>query len=71
MRFTKATRALLLATGATLCGLSGSANAQSYPTHAITMVVPFAAGGPTDVLGRTVAAAMSKNLFPWLRFAEK
>lgn len=37
-------------------------HAQNYPTRAISVVVPFAAGGPTDTLGRTLAAAMSKQL---------
>ncbi len=36
--------------------------ADAYPTKPITMVVPFAAGGPTDVVARTMAAAMSKTL---------
>lgn len=36
--------------------------AQDYPTRPITMVIPFAAGGPTDVLGRVVAARMSEIL---------
>jgi tripartite-type tricarboxylate transporter receptor subunit TctC len=36
--------------------------AQDYPTRAITMVVPFAAGGPTDVIARTVAGRMSRTL---------
>lgn len=40
----------------------GLAPAQDYPTRPITMVVPFAAGGPTDVLGRVVAARMSEIL---------
>jgi tripartite-type tricarboxylate transporter receptor subunit TctC len=35
---------------------------QGYPTRPVTLVVPFAAGGPTDVVGRTLAAAMSKYL---------
>ena len=34
----------------------------AYPAKPITMVVPFAAGGPTDVVARTMAAAMSKTL---------
>jgi tripartite-type tricarboxylate transporter receptor subunit TctC len=36
--------------------------AQPYPTHPVTMVVPFAAGGPTDVVARTIGASMSKTL---------
>ncbi len=38
------------------------AQAQDFPTRTITMVIPFAAGGPTDVLGRLVAARMSEVL---------
>ena len=33
-----------------------AASAQNWPTQPVTMVVPFAAGGPTDVVGRVVAA---------------
>lgn len=41
----------------------GTAIAQSnYPNHAISLVVPFAAGGPTDVVARSLGAAMSKTL---------
>jgi tripartite-type tricarboxylate transporter receptor subunit TctC len=36
--------------------------AQEYPTQPITVVVPFAAGGPTDTVARLVAAAMSEDL---------
>jgi tripartite-type tricarboxylate transporter receptor subunit TctC len=42
--------------------LTGAANAQQYPTRPITMVIPFAAGGPTDVLGRVMAERMSAIL---------
>ncbi len=40
----------------------GTATAQEYPTRPITMVIPFAAGGPTDVLGRVVGQRMSEIL---------
>jgi tripartite-type tricarboxylate transporter receptor subunit TctC len=41
---------------------AGAALAQNYPARPITMVIPFAAGGPTDVLGRVVAAKMGETL---------
>ena len=44
-------------------GLSSSpAQAQTYPTRSITMIVPFAAGGPTDVISRIVTAHMAQTL---------
>jgi tripartite-type tricarboxylate transporter receptor subunit TctC len=40
--------------------ISGAAFAQNaYPDHKIRMIVPFAAGGPTDVIGRMVAERLS------------
>jgi tripartite-type tricarboxylate transporter receptor subunit TctC len=36
--------------------------AQDYPTKVITMVVPYAAGGPTDTVARLIAGPMSKTL---------
>src|ERR1051325_11557139 len=45
-----------------LLALTASAGAQTYPTRPVTMVIPFAAGGPTDVLGRVVGARMSEIL---------
>jgi tripartite-type tricarboxylate transporter receptor subunit TctC len=38
------------------------AAAQQYPTKSITMLVPYAAGGPTDTVARVVAQSMSKPL---------
>ncbi len=40
----------------------GVASAQTYPTRQITMMVPFGAGGSTDIVGRITAQAMAKNL---------
>jgi tripartite-type tricarboxylate transporter receptor subunit TctC len=37
------------------------ASAQTFPSRPITMVVPFAAGGPADVVARILAATLSKN----------
>ena len=42
--------------------ISGAALAQAYPNKPMTMIIPFAAGGPTDVLGRVMAQRMSELL---------
>jgi len=49
-----------LAAAALVCG--GTAHAQDFPTRAMTMIIPFAAGGPTDILGRVMAGRMSEIL---------
>lgn len=41
---------------------SGPALAQTYPARPITLIVPFAAGGPNDVLARIVARHMGQTL---------
>jgi len=54
---------LQLAAGAVaLPAVSRQAFAQAYPSRPITMVVPFAAGGPTDVIGRVLAERMRSSL---------
>jgi tripartite-type tricarboxylate transporter receptor subunit TctC len=45
-----------------LAVVAGSALAQQYPTRNITMMVPYAAGGPTDTVARVVAQSMGKPL---------
>src|SRR5882724_8291983 len=56
-------RFLHLAAGAAaLPVVSRVARAQAYPTKPITIVVPYAAGGPTDVIGRIVAEGMRASL---------
>jgi tripartite-type tricarboxylate transporter receptor subunit TctC len=58
-------RALLgLAVAAGMAGPLGSpALAQApYPTRPVTMIIPFAAGGPTDTVGRLIAQSMGAEL---------
>jgi tripartite-type tricarboxylate transporter receptor subunit TctC len=45
-----------------LSGLPQIAHAQSYPSKSITVVVPFPAGGPSDVVARIVTEHMSRTL---------
>ncbi len=52
---------LILALAATAM-MTGAAQAQSYPNRPISMIVPFAAGGPTDIIARIVGEHMSKTL---------
>lgn len=47
---------------AALAAVSSQAGAQSYPTKPIVLVVPFAAGGPTDVVARMISGPMGKSL---------
>jgi len=42
--------------------VAGIAHASNWPTRPVTMVVPFAAGGPTDVVGRILAGRLSEIL---------
>ena len=55
----KPSRPLVAALFVVACG---SAFAQAYPNRPVTLVVPFAAGGPTDVVARSLGQAMTKTL---------
>ena len=55
-------KSLFSATAIAATFIAASASAQTYPERSITMVVPFAAGGPTDTVARLVAESMSKDL---------
>jgi tripartite-type tricarboxylate transporter receptor subunit TctC len=48
--------------GALLFGAMPAAYAQSYPNRAINLVVPFAAGGPTDVPARVFGAMFQEKI---------
>jgi tripartite-type tricarboxylate transporter receptor subunit TctC len=52
---------LAVVLGASLAGI-GSAGTQLYPARPLTMVVPFAAGGPNDAIARTLAERMQASL---------
>ncbi len=47
---------------AAVCGVTGLAHAQAWPSKTITVVVPFPPGGTTDVLARAVATKLSTNV---------
>jgi tripartite-type tricarboxylate transporter receptor subunit TctC len=55
-------KSLFSATALAATLFAASASAEGYPERSITMVVPFAAGGPTDTVARLVAESMSKDL---------
>jgi tripartite-type tricarboxylate transporter receptor subunit TctC len=56
-------RELLAAVGATgLVGVAPAVRAQAYPSKPITVIVPFAAGGPTDALARVLCQKMGEIL---------
>ena len=55
-------RTILKATSAAAVMASTGAGAQAWPNRPITMYVPFAAGGPSDMFGRILARGMSAEL---------
>ena len=57
-------RQFLHLTGVAIAGLSASrlSWAQEYPTHSVTIVVPFAPGGSTDIVARMLAQKLEQRL---------
>jgi tripartite-type tricarboxylate transporter receptor subunit TctC len=51
-----------LLAGTAALAFAAAAFAQDYPTRTVTMIVPYAAGGPTDTVARVLAQAMTKPL---------
>src|SRR5215470_3926298 len=47
---------------ADLCARPSRAQAEDWPTHPLTLVVPFSAGGSSDTIGRIIADGISSNL---------
>src|SRR5258708_4846105 len=59
----RAVKLMLAAIAASVMGLSApTANAQSYPSHSITLIVPAPAGGGTDTQARILAPKLSELL---------
>jgi len=56
------TRKAVLGAIAAVFAFASAALAQNFPTRQMTMIVPFAAGGPQDGIGRIVAQRMSEIL---------
>jgi tripartite-type tricarboxylate transporter receptor subunit TctC len=52
----------LAASAAALPTLRQTASAQVYPARPVRVIVPFSAGGPTDVFARIIAGNLSRNL---------
>src|SRR3954470_23695760 len=53
---------LMVAAVLLIAGGINSAQAQDYPARAVTIIVPFAAGGPADITGRIVADIFNRHL---------
>ena len=62
MKLPRRTFLHLAAGAAALPAVSRTARAQAYPSRPITMIVPFAPGGLTDVIGRILAEGMRTSL---------
>lgn len=55
-------RTAILAAATLVSAICGPARADDYPSHPVTIIVPFAAGGTVDILGRLAAEVLQKEL---------
>jgi tripartite-type tricarboxylate transporter receptor subunit TctC len=62
MRGEEAMRRTVLAALMALMAIGGNARADNFPSHPVTLVVPFSAGGPTDAMARILADHMRTTL---------
>jgi tripartite-type tricarboxylate transporter receptor subunit TctC len=53
---------LMLSLAALMLLLAGPAWAETYPSRIVTVIVPFPAGGPADIVGRVVADQLARRL---------
>jgi tripartite-type tricarboxylate transporter receptor subunit TctC len=56
------TAAIISVIAAGVCARVPRAQAEDWPTHPLTLVVPFSAGGSSDTIGRIIADGISSNL---------
>jgi tripartite-type tricarboxylate transporter receptor subunit TctC len=59
-RWSRLVAAILVTASCAL--VAGAALAQAYPSKAIRMILPFPPGGPTDIVGRLVAAKLAEQI---------
>ena len=52
--------ALMYALAITIASAQGTPELQAYPNRTVRIIVPFPAGGPTDILSRVVAQRLSE-----------
>jgi tripartite-type tricarboxylate transporter receptor subunit TctC len=55
-------RRTVVATFLALLAFGGGAHADNFPSHSLTIVVPFSAGGPSDAMARVLAERMQRSL---------
>ena len=62
MFVTRAFTAVVGLVAMAFAAMTPPASAQEWPTRSVSMIVPYAAGGPADVVGRIVATGIAKSL---------